>query len=99
MSALKKFKRIASDLLSDRAGALGDFPLAIVCERGSEDAHVINSIVIVKPIVLSRDHRLGEHFRQALIGNRLAVLNEEFSKFPPLSVIENRSGFHLSHLL
>ena len=86
-------------MLGDRTRALGDFALAIVGECGPEDSHVIDPIVIIEPIVFGCDDGLREHFRQALIGDWLAVLDEELSELASFPVVKNGSGFHFTHLL
>ena len=54
--------------------------------------------MIVKTVVLGGDDGLYQHRRQAVVGNRLTVLNEKFPKLAALAVVEDRCRLHLAHL-
>ena len=99
VGALAKLEGISGELLGYRAGTLSDAALAPVRYGRAEDAHVVHAVVIIETVVFSGDHGLYQHRRQAIVGNRLAVLDEKLPELAPLAVIQNRCRFHLTHLL
>ena len=98
VGALAKLEGIAGELLGHRAGSLRDAALAPVRYGRAEDAHVIHPVVIVETVVLGSDHGLHEHRGQAVVRNRLTILNEKLPKLAALAVVEDRCRLHLAHL-
>ena len=99
VGALAEFEGISRELLGNGAGALRDAALDVVRERGPEDAHVVHAIVGVEAVVLGGNDRVHQSLRQAVVGNGLAVLDENLAELAALAVVEHRGGLHFRDLL
>ena len=94
VGALFEVEGIAGQLLRHRARALTDTARRPVGQRRARHALVIHAVVAPEFLVLGRHHGLDENLGQFVIGNRLAVLDENFPHDPALTVVDGRGRFH-----
>ena len=94
VGALFQIERIARQLLCHRARALADAARRPVGQRRARHALVVHAVVTPEFLVLGRHDGLDENLGKFVIGDRFAVLDENFSHHAALAVVDGRGRFH-----